>query len=157
MGLFNNIRNGKYKLYIWVLKLLGMSTKIQHYKRLIGECNRDFEFLRKYLLKEDRQDGYLTLENKEKEIGVDNFFEFKIGSRRILISYYIDINKFERIYKTQEIEKNKEDYGKFRLRDIENLKLFSVVSEEYLIDNNSNHIYFPNGYLEMIEKEFTEI
>ena len=127
-------------------------TREQWYKRLLRECQEEFENLQAYLLKENRADDYIAFVSIEH-----NFFRFKIGNRSVLLSYHINKKELKKIFKTQEIIINENDYGKFKLKDLTDLNFESVPSETYYVNNKGDKVHLPNPYLKKVEDNFDTI
>jgi len=146
-----------YNIYIWLLKKLGMNkdNKQEIYTKLLAQSKQNFNELQKQLGKgvNSENDSYLSFIKHE-----DNHLEFKIGSRRILLSYYFNLDKHIRYFKTQEIAINDNDYGKFKIIEIKDLNFESVPDpDNYFVDNKGGKIYFPVDYLERLERSFEMI
>lgn len=140
-----------YNLYIWFLQKTNMSmTKEQWYEVLLNRCNSEFDIIKNYL--EEKPKPYLSF------IGInENKLEFKVGSRKVLLIYHIDIKHLKVAFKTYEIVMNEDDYGKFKLNEIKELGFDSVDSDPYYLGADGFQLSMPNGYLNKLEKQFDTI
>lgn len=125
-------------------------TKEQWYTELLERCNNEFEGLKKYL--EEKPMPYFSFENIN-----GNQLEFKIGSRRVLLTYQIDLKNFTVLFKTYKILMNENEYGKYKLEEVTDLEFHSVPSETYYHTKNNVQITLPDEYCNKLEKQFATI